>query len=229
MIVGLLGWSTRMLPETLPVAARQSLRPKHLVPNYFKVLRHPDFLLLAAIPALNFAGFFLYVASAPAFLIDLLGISTYGFAWLFGPLIAGVMLGAYTSGRVAGRLSTKRTIGMGYALMLAGAMANLLVCWLVTPGMPWNVLPLMLYMVGSSIVMPSATLLLLDLFPTMRGLVSSLQGFVQFGLAAFNAGTISPLLARSLQALALGMGTFLLLSLSLWLVYLRRAKSHARP
>ena len=42
----------------------------------------------------------------------------------------------------------------------------------------------------------------------MRGLASSLQGFLQFALAAVNAGTIAPMLARSLLALALGMAAF---------------------
>ena len=42
----------------------------------------------------------------------------------------------------------------------------------------------MIFTIGSSLVMPSITLLLLDLFPTMRGMASSLQGFVQFSLSA---------------------------------------------
>jgi DHA1 family bicyclomycin/chloramphenicol resistance-like MFS transporter len=69
--------------------------------------------------------------------------------------------------------------------------------------------------------MPSVTLLLLDLFPTMRGLASSLQGFLQFVLAAVNAGTIAPMLAGSLLTLALGMAAFTIASLLLWITYLR--------
>ena len=53
--------------------------------------------------------------------------------------------------------------------------------------------------------MPSVTLLMLDLFPTMRGMASSLQGFVHFSLSAVVAGTIAPFLVQSLPALALGM------------------------
>ena len=78
----------------------------------------------------------------------------------------------------------------------------------------------MIYTIGSSVAMPSVTLLLLDLFPTMRGLASSLQGFVNFALAAVNAGTIAPLLAASSLTLALGMAGFTLASLVLWLAYL---------
>jgi DHA1 family bicyclomycin/chloramphenicol resistance-like MFS transporter len=224
LVVLLLTWSAKSLPETLPVAQRQSLHPRDLWRNYVSVLRNRDFLLLATIPALNFAAFFIYIASAPSFLIDLLGVSSYGFAWLFMPMIGGVMIGALVSGRAAGKLSAARTIGLGYLLMFAGATIQMAVAWHVAPAVPWHVLPIMIYTMGSSIVMPSATLLLLDLFPTMRGMASSLQGFVHFVLAAVNAGTIAPFLAQSLKGLAAGMTGFTLLSVALWALYRQRRR-----
>jgi MFS transporter, DHA1 family, multidrug resistance protein len=224
LVIALLIWSAKRLPETLPVGLRQSLHPRELWRNYVSVLRNRDFLLLATIPALNFAAFFLYIASAPSFLMDLLGVSSYGFAWLFMPMIGGVMIGALVSGRAAGKLSAARTIGLGYLLMFAGATIQMMVAWYVAPGVPWHVLPIMIYTMGSSIVMPSATLLLLDLFPAMRGMASSLQGFVHFVLAAVNAGTIAPFLAQSLKGLAGGMAGFTVLSVALWTLYRRRRR-----
>jgi len=224
LVIALLTWASKRLPETLPVSARQSLLPRHLWRNYVNVLRRPEFLLLGAIPALNFAAFFLYIATAPSFLMDLLGVSSYGFAWLFIPMITGVMIGAFISGRTAGMITPRRTIGLGYILMFIGVGTDIGVAALVPPGVPWHVLPIMIYAIGSSVTMPSATLLLLDLFPTMRGLASSLQGFLQFVLAAVNAGTIAPLLAGSLLSLALGMGGFTILSLLLWITYLRHTR-----
>jgi DHA1 family bicyclomycin/chloramphenicol resistance-like MFS transporter len=73
--------------------------------------------------------------------------------------------------------------------------------------------------------MPSITLILLDLFPTMRGLAASLQGFVHFSLSAANAGTIAPFLSHSLWTMAFGMAGFTLSSYLLWLIY----RSRARP
>lgn len=224
LVIALLTWSAKSLPETLSLAQRQSLHPRKLWRNYVSVLRNRDFLLLATIPALNFAAFFLYIASAPSFLIDLLGVSSYGFAWLFMPMIGGVMIGALVSGRAAGKLSAARTIGVGYLLMFAGATIQMTVAWYVAPAVQWHVLPIMIYTMGSSIVMPSATLLLLDLFPTMRGMASSLQGFVHFVLAAVNAGTIAPFLAQSLKGLAAGMAGFTVLSVALWVLYQRRRR-----
>ena len=215
-------WAVGKLPETLPRAQRQTLHPRALWNNYQAVLLRFDFLLLAAIPALNFAAFFVYIATAPAFLARL-GVTTWGFAWLFVPMITGIMAGAAISGRVASRLSAWRTIGIGYALMFTGAAIEIVVAAVVAPSVPWHVMPIAVFTLGSSLVMPSLTLLLLDLFPTMRGLASSLQGFIQFAFSGLNAGTIAPLLSRTLVGLALGMLGFTLISFALWLAYRRHA------
>ena len=217
--------AARALPETLPPAHRHALRPTALWRNYRAVIGQPKFALLALVPSLNFCGFFIYIAAAPAFLVDLLGVSTWGFAWLFVPMIAGIMIGAYTSGRLAGRMSPKKTIRAGYLLLTGGVIVNLLVSTFLPPMVAWNVLPIMIYTIGSSLIMPSVTLLLLDLFPTMRGMTSSLQGFVQFALGGVIAGTIAPLLARSLPLLAWGMAVFTAASFALWLTYQRQART----
>src|SRR5207247_2434793 len=165
LVSAVLAWSSLRLPETLPKKRRQPLHPRALWANYSEVLRTSDFLLLSAVPTLNFAAIFIYVPAATAYLVDLLRVSTYGFAWLFIPLISSIMTGAVVSGRLAGRQSPLRRIHLGYACTFTGAVLNLLVVALGSPSVPWHVLPLFVCTMGSSIVMPSVTLLLLDLSP----------------------------------------------------------------
>jgi DHA1 family bicyclomycin/chloramphenicol resistance-like MFS transporter len=224
LVTAMLAWAARSLPETHPPGARVSLRPVTMARSYRNVLTRIDFLLLALVPTLNFSAFFLYIAVAPAFIIDLLGLTPRSFGWLFIPMISGVMIGATISGHLAGRWSTTRTVHLGYGVMFAGVAGNILVCLLLAPGVPSNVLPIMLFAVGSSIVMPSVTLLILDLFPATRGLASSLQGFVQFAVSGLNAGTVAPFLAGSLHALAYGMAGFTLASFALWRFYVLRTR-----
>ncbi len=217
--------SLSVLPETLPAAHRHPLHPRALWRNYRTVIARREFLLLALVPALNFCAFFLYIAAAPAFLVRLLGVSTLGFAWLFVPMIGGIMIGALISGRLAGRITPQHTVRLGYRVLACGVAVNLLISTLLPPMVAWNVLPIFIFTIGSAIVMPSATLLLLDLFPTMRGMASSLQGFVQFALGGAVAGTIAPLLATSLPVLALGMAAFTATSFAAWRIYGHRTHS----
>jgi DHA1 family bicyclomycin/chloramphenicol resistance-like MFS transporter len=69
---------------------------------------------------LNFAAFFIYIAVAPAFLVDLLHVSTWGFAWLFIADDHRNHRRRHASGRMAGRISPQRTIRFGYMFIAAG-------------------------------------------------------------------------------------------------------------
>ena len=122
-----------------------------------------------------------------------------------------------------------RTIDIGFAFMGAAALLNVLVSAFAPPNVVWNIAPIFVFTIGSSIVAPSITLLLLDLFPRMRGLASSLQGFLQFTLSGFNAGSIAPLLDATLLTMALGMAAFTAASYGLWSVYRRTPISNPSP
>lgn len=198
----------RFLPETLPVAARHPLHPVTLGRAYARVLGSGAFLLLAGAVALNFNGFFLYVLSAPVFLMDHLKLGAQEFGWLFMPAVAGMMSGSALSGRVAEHWRPERTICLGFGVMACGALANVLVGALMAPGLPWSVAPIVIYTFGMALAMPSLTLLALDLFPARRGLASSCQSFLQVGINSLTAGGLAPLLWATPLTLAAGMATF---------------------
>jgi len=211
----------RRLPETHPLNARQPFRAAPLLHNYRKLGRDIRLLLLCLTVAFNFSGFFLYVVSAPAVIYDLLGLTERHFAWLFVPGIAGVMIGAFLSGRLAERMTPRRTVYAGYLTMIAAAAVNLAYCMLFPPAIPWTVLPVMLYTIGMALAMPSLTLIALDRFPRLRGMTSSFQGFAHSFFAGITAGVVSPLVSGSAWTLACGMAGMLLLGGLSWLGYLR--------
>lgn len=224
LFAALLTWMTwRYLPETLAPAARHSLHPVKLGRAYLKVAASVAFLLLVGASALNFNGFFIYVLSAPVFLMNHLGLAETQFAWLFIPAVAGLTFGSMLSGRLAGRWTARRTIHAGFAIMLAAALINIGHAWLMTPGLPWSVLPVALYNCGMALAMPSLTLLALDLFPDRRGLASSCQSFVQVGTNALTAGLVAPLMWGSPLSLAFAMALFVSGGLVLFIVWGRRA------
>lgn len=211
------------LPETHPPAAREPFAIAPLARSYVRLGSDPLLLLLCFAVGLNFAGFFIYIVSAPAFVYDLLGLNETQFGWLFVPGIAGVMFGAFLSGRAAGRFSPVRTVATGYAIMFAAAAFNLAYSAAAEPALPWSVLPVMVYTTGMALAMPSITLIALELFPRNRGMTSSLQGFFHSLLSGVSAGLISPLVSHSDLTLALGMTGLLTLGALAWLAYMRAA------
>ena len=201
----------RHLPETLPPERRQSMHPGYLARTYWKVLTSPLFLLACGGLALNFAGFFTYVMSAPVFLMRHLGLPETAFLWLFGPAMLGLMSGSWLSGRLAGKQPMMQTIRLAYLLMGAAALLNLCLNLALPPGLPWSILPIPLYTFGMSLAMPCLTLLALDAFPQQRGLASSCQMFLQSAMNSVIAGLIAPALWDSTRTLAFGMAGLLVL------------------
>ena len=224
--IAVLAAAWRRLPETHPVAARQPFHARPLLRNYLKLGGNPQLVLLCLAVALNFSGFFLYIVSAPAVIYDLLHLSATDFPWLFVPGIGGVMFGAFLSGRLAGRLTPRRTVLAGYLTMSGAAVLNIAYCALFSPALPWTVLPVMLYTIGMALAMPSLTLLTLDLYPQLRGMTSSLQGFAHSLLAGMTAGVVSPLVSGSALTLALTMGGLMLAGGCAWLLSRRLADRH---
>ncbi|MFA7281553.1 MAG: multidrug effflux MFS transporter, partial [Sterolibacterium sp.] len=208
----------RWLPETLPQDKRQSLHPVRLWHSYRSVFGNVEFVSLSAALSLNFLGMFIYVLSSPVFLTQHLGISPQGFAWLFVPCVGGLVIGSYISGRLAGRLSPRRTIAVGYIIMCLAAAANLTMNLLFKAQLPWAILPFPFYTIGMAMAVPSLQLLALDLFPEKRGLASSCQGVMQTGSSAFAAAILAPLLWDTPLTLAGGMASFLLLGLCVFAI-----------
>ena len=195
----------KLLPETLPVEKRRSLQPAYLGKTYWKVFSSKSFLLACAALSLNFSGFFIYVLSAPVFLMRHLGVPETGFLWLFGPAMGGLVSGSWLAGKLAGKISMKRTLTIGYLIMGCAGIFNLSLNLALPPALPWSVIPLFVYTLGMSLAMPSLTLMALDPFAGERGLAASCQTFFQSGFNSLAAALIAPALWGSTITLALGM------------------------
>lgn len=212
------------LPETHPPEKRHPFAAGPLWATYRKLAGSPLLVLLCVAIAFNFAGFFLYVAAAPAVIYGLLGLTELHFPVLFVPGIAGVMVGAFLSHRMAGRVSRHRTVGIGYVLMFVAAAFNLGYHALYPAALPWTVIPYAAYAIGMALAAPSVQLLVLDLFPHNSGTASSLQGFTHAIFTSITAGLIASFLSGSGLALALGQAVLLALGCVCWAGY-RRAES----
>lgn len=228
-VLSLLLWAgcAWTLPETLARADRQPFRAAPLFANYVQVFGSARFAMLAFAVAFNFAGFFIYVVSAPAVIYRHLGLSGTEFAWLFVPGIGGVVIGAWLSGRLAGRATPERTVALGYAIMVLAAALGIGYHLVWPPAVPWTVLPLMLYAMGMSLAMPSLTLLALDLFSRNRGMAASVQGFTQSMSNALLAGVVSPLVAGTQLSLATAAAMAMVLGAGCWLNYRRLTRRDA--
>ena len=246
LLVGVAGWRSifvllaclgvllalscwRWLPESLPPERRQPIHALELLHAYRSVFVRPAFMALSGAMAFNFAGFFIYVLSAPMFLMNHLGLAPDAFGWFFVPTVSGMVVGSMVSAKMAGRWSQRRAIAFGYLVMGAAVALNLAVSSLIVPSLPWSLLFAPVYTLGMALAMPALSLMALDQFPLRRGLASSCQSFLQMGLNALVAGVLAPMVWATTLSLALGStaltGTGALLFALWWWRLARRDQS----
>jgi DHA1 family bicyclomycin/chloramphenicol resistance-like MFS transporter len=216
---GLLAWCWRALPETLAPDQRRPLEMGELAGGYRAVLTSAPFLALVGALTCTFGAVFIYIVSAPVFLLRHLHVGETGFLWLFGPISCGMMLGTWISGRMVGRLTPVQTLGLSFAVTATAAAANVLFHALSAPMLPWSIVPLVVFVTGNSLAMPAMTVLSLDLFPDRRGTASSCQSFLQTSGNTLVTAVIAPAVWGSALSLSLGMAAMLAVGGASFAVY----------
>jgi len=193
------------LPETHPPERRFAFQFRSLITISWRIVSDREFLLLALATALHFASVIAYIGAAPAIVLEQWGLAETQFAMLFVPVIGGFVAGAFTSGRMAGRLDPHAQTRFGFLVSAIGGLLSTLALGLFSP-VPIIVQQVLIFTVayGVQVVSPIITLRLLDLYPDTRGAVSSVQAFVAIMVAAFTMGVVVPLLHGSLLLLAAG-------------------------
>ena len=213
----------RLLPESLPREKRQVFHPVTIGRNYLMVLRRPQFVLLSLALGMVFGGLSLYIGAAANFVMEILGLPETAFAWMFIPLIGGMVIGSAWGGKRASRQAPARLMWIGYAVMGLAAVLNVGYNALFPAMVPWAVLPLFVYTFGLAVAMPAIQLTAMGLFPDNRGLAASMVGFIQMMSFALVAGLVAPLLFGSAFKLALGVAVGLVLSFIAWRLSVRSA------
>ncbi|MBC7938694.1 MAG: multidrug effflux MFS transporter [Chitinophagaceae bacterium] len=216
--IGALLWvvNWRKLPETLHTQHRQSFEVRNLMRGYWQLGANPRFLALALASGVPFNGMFLYVLSAPAWLGGHLKLAPTEFYWFFTMSIAGIMGGAWLSGRLAGRIAQRKQIRHGFQIMAAATLVNVALNAAFAPHWSWALPLVATFSFGWALMVPVVTIMVLDLVPDRRGMASSLQAFVGGAANGLVAGVIAPLVMDSTLALALTSAGFLAIGLLAW-------------
>lgn len=209
-----------VLPETLPAQDRHPLRIGPVLAGLFEVGRHPGFARLALATTFVFAAQFVYIVSAPILMVNLLGKGEQDFWILFVPMISGMVLGAFFSGRLAGRVDSSRLVDCAIAGALLAAGLNLTLGTFL-PHLPYAVIGPGLIALAIAIAFPVLQLAMLDLFPHHRGSAASLASFASLVFNALLAGAISPLVTTSLTVLATASTAFAIIGAGFWFTHRR--------
>jgi DHA1 family bicyclomycin/chloramphenicol resistance-like MFS transporter len=205
------------LPETHPPERRPLLHVPELSRTALRIARHGEFLLLALAMGANFASLMCYIGAAPMVVIDRWHLEETQFAWLFLPVISGFVVGAWGSGRMAGRVPLVQQARLGFKLSLAASILMVtLQALLAEPPLPAQQFLLLVGSVGVQLVSPTLSLRMLDLFPRARGSAASVQSCISIVISAVVFGALAPLASGSMLTLAETSLCAALVGFALW-------------
>ncbi len=204
------------LRETLPVERRQSGKLHYTLATFRRLLLDRLFVGYALSCGLAFAAMFAYISGSPFVIQDIYGLSPQMFSLIFGINALGIGTAGQISGRLVGRVSSKKLLAGGLIAVAIGGTALLLVV-IMHVGLI-GILPSLFVVVASmGIISPNATALALADYPHIAGSASALLGVLQFSVGA----AVAPLVGIAGTETALPMALVIaILDVSALMTYL---------
>jgi DHA1 family bicyclomycin/chloramphenicol resistance-like MFS transporter len=195
------------LRETAP-AERPSIAPARIAGSYALLFADARFRASLATMLPAQMGIIAFVSSSSLAMVQAFHLSPTGFSLLFAAIMLGQITGGITGSHLVAKLGIGRMVRLGAALALAGGV---LLAGLALAGMPhWSavVLPMILYLLGCSFMIPNATAAALSPFPRMAGAASSLLGAMPFGLGAVVSAVLAWAFDGTTLPMALAIAVF---------------------
>ena len=209
------------LPEGVPENRRSRIRARTLMRNLTDFFRRRTCIGGGLVASFAFCGVFSYVSGSSFVLIEVFGISSAHFGYLFGLNAFGLMVGALSNARLVHRLGSRTILLVGTLAMLGSGPAMLASAITGLGGIAGIVGPMVIYVMGMGMVMPNAIAVAMEPVPHMAGFASSIIGCLQtasgslagFLLAlAYNRSAVPMAAAVALSAALTALSYFGLLA-----------------
>lgn len=171
--------------ESLPLAARREGSVWVAFRHYVPVLGHGRFMCYVLVQAFAMGVMFTYIAASPFIFQNHYGLSPVAYSLCFGANAVAVMLGSLTVSFFRSATQAMRVGVVGFGLI------SLLVASVLISGAPVMIVEgcLFVFMIFLGLILPSSTMLALDLERANSGNASAVLGFLMF----LFGGVLSPL------------------------------------
>ncbi|MFC0676102.1 multidrug effflux MFS transporter [Brachybacterium hainanense] len=181
------------LPESLPAHRRRPARTDAVLSGFGRLLADADLRRHVLAAALMFSAVFVYISGSAFVLQDLHGLSALEFGLVFGANGLGIVIAGWVNGRIVGRWASEATLLRGSLLVAAIGGLAVTACAFLRAPLPLLLVALFVTVSMLGPVLADATSLALAEHGDSAGTASSLQGMLQFLLAALAAWITSQL------------------------------------
>jgi DHA1 family bicyclomycin/chloramphenicol resistance-like MFS transporter len=168
-----------------------SLRPKPVLINYFKVIKHPQFLIYTLAGGVGSAAPFAYIAGSPDVFMNIYQVSEKEYGWIFAFLASAMIGSTQINTLLLRRFTSEQLIRFaltGQTIIGAVLITGVLNGWY---GQYSLIFIIFLFLAGQGLNVPNASALSLAPFARLAGSASALMGCFRMGIGALASAAVS--------------------------------------
>lgn len=164
---------------------------RNIAKNSWTLITHPIFMSYSFCIMLTFGGILAWLTSLPFILQDVVGLTPVQFGWVSA--IAGVFfaVGGFINAMVVERLGLNYMLKVGLIIMLIGGIVMLGFGLVGTINVVVIMVPVVIYILGSSMIFANAYAGAFHPFAKMAGTAGAIFGFLQILGGAISSSIMS--------------------------------------
>jgi DHA1 family bicyclomycin/chloramphenicol resistance-like MFS transporter len=178
------------LPETLPAERRIKAGLGQALSVYWQLLRDRSFVGYALTGGFVSSAMFIYISASPFVFIELHGVPSEQYGWLFGINALGLIAASQLNRFMLGRFSSHQIVVTTLSLALIAAAFLAFFGTTGIGGLVALLIPLFFCIMPNGVVGPNTTALAMQPHQTVAGSASALLGTLQFILGALGGAIV---------------------------------------
>ena len=206
------------MPETNKNLSTQATQLKTILSNYTRLLKCRQFTTYVICSSMSFAGLIAYATLSPFIFEENMHLSPQHYGWLAIYITLSAILGRTINSIIVRRAGIRRLSLVGIVIMLIAGILILDIAVMGTTSIMSIMLPVSLYVIGSSFVFTNAMAGAFSPFPDIAGSASALFGCIQISTPFIISGILAALHATSVLALAIVYVSLASIALSVFYV-----------
>jgi Bcr/CflA subfamily drug resistance transporter len=179
------------VPETSQHHHKDNLKLKTMLNNASILLKSPVFIRFTVCPFLTYGGILAWLTATPIIMQEVVGLSPVEFGWLYIFSGAGFLTGGLLNMRLVAKVGIDRMVNLGFMAQLLAGLLMLVGFLTGYINVPVIMLPVLLFMLGSSLVFPNSSAGALIPFPKIAGTAGAIYGFIQILGGAISSSLMS--------------------------------------
>ncbi len=185
------------LPESYQPDPSYSLKPVPIITSFWSVMKNPQFFTYAICGAVAFSGLFSYLAASPFVFMDVYGVSSKVYGWIFALLSVGFIGSSQVNSVLIRRFKSEQIVNVSLLSMLIIA-----IIFLTCTANGWLNIYEIIAMIFAflccvGITYPNTSALSLAPFTKNAGTAAALLGAFQMAIGTFVSVVVSMFKSRS--------------------------------